>query len=124
MYRKYKPNNSGKNKLYRMTGIKFLSVLALTVLFSFPVYAQETLEAEAPQQDPKKLFANSCSWCHGLFGMKAGKGGPKLAGTTKDEEGIYNTIVKGQGAMPSFKNTLKPDEIKLLARYIKSLPSE
>lgn len=110
--------------LYRMTGIKFLSVLALTVLFSFPVYAQETLEAEAPQQDSKKLFANSCSWCHGLFGMKAGKGGPKLAGTTKDEEGIYNTIVKGQGAMPSFKNTLKPDEIKLLARYIKSLPSE
>lgn len=56
--------------------------------------------------------------------MKAGKGGPKLAGTTKDKEGIYITIVKGQGAMPSFKNTLKPDEIKLLARYIKSLPSE
>ena len=124
MHCRYKPNISGKTMLYRMTGNKFFLLLALTVWCSFPIYAQETPQAEAPQQDPKKLFANSCSWCHGLFGMKAGKGGPKLAGTTKDEESIDNTIVKGQGAMPSFKNSLKPDEIKLLARYIKSLPSE
>ena len=56
--------------------------------------------------------------------MKAGKGGPKLAGTTKDEEGVYNTIVKGQGAMPQFKNTLTEVQIRALAKYIKSLPSE
>ena len=56
--------------------------------------------------------------------MKAGKSGPKLAGTSLDETGVYNTIIKGQGSMPSFKNTLKDEEIKMLAKYIKSLPSE
>ena len=106
----------------RFSGLKFFAATALIALFAIPVLAQEAQEAE--QKDAKKLFANSCSWCHGNFGMKAGKGGPKLAGITKDEESIYNTLIKGQGAMPSFKNSLKPDEIKLLARYIKSLPSE
>lgn len=105
-----------------LNGIKFFAATALVISFISPVFAEEAQEAE--QQDARTLFANSCSWCHGNFGMKAGKGGPKLAGIAKDEEGIYNTIIKGQGAMPSFKNTLKPDEIRLLSRYIKSLPSE
>jgi mono/diheme cytochrome c family protein len=114
----------GESMFYRLVCVKSLSTLLLTALFALPMLAQETQEAEQQQQDPKKLFANSCSWCHGNFGMKAGKGGPKLAGIAKDEEAIYNTLIKGQGAMPSFKNTLKPDEIRLLARYIKSLPNE
>lgn len=108
----------------RFNSLKFAAATILVASFALPVFAEDAQEADSQQQDPKKLFANSCSWCHGNFGMKAGKGGPKLAGTTKDEEGVYNTIIKGQGAMPSFKNTLKPDEIRLLARYIKSLPSE
>ena len=108
---------------YRFVMAKFFPAVFISALFALPVMAQEAQEAEQ-QQDPKKLFANSCSWCHGNFGMKAGKGGPKLAGISKDEEAIYNTLLKGQGAMPSFKNTLKPEEMRLLARYIKSLPSE
>jgi mono/diheme cytochrome c family protein len=106
----------------RFSVLKFFAATALIALFAIPVLAQEAQEAE--QKDAKKLFANSCSWFHGNFCMKAGKGGPKLAGITKDEESIYNTLIKGQGAMPSFKNTLKPEEIRLLARYIKSLPNE
>jgi len=108
--------------LHRFSGLKFFAATALIASLAVPVFAEEAQEAE--QKDAKKLFANSCSWCHGNFGMKAGKGGPKLAGITKDEEAIYNTLIKGQGAMPSFKNTLKPEEIRLLARYIKSLPNE
>ena len=107
---------------HRFSEFKFFVATVLISSFAIPVLAQEAQEAE--QKDVKKLFANSCSWCHGNFGMKAGKGGPKLAGITKDEEAIYNTLIKGQGAMPSFKNTLKPEEIRLLARYIKALPNE
>lgn len=112
----------GESMFHRLFGLKFFAVTSLIASFAIPVLAKEALEAE--QQDAKKLFANSCSWCHGNFGMKAGKGGPKLAGITQDEEAIYNTLIKGQGAMPSFKNTLKPEQIRLLARYIKSLPNE
>ncbi len=82
---------------------------------------------EAPEislEDARKIFASNCSWCHGNFGKKAGKGGPKLAGTAKDEEQVFQTILKGQNAMPSFKTTLSEDKIRALARYIKSLPAD
>ncbi len=103
-------------------GIKVLGLIAIAGLLNAPAFAQDAQEISP--EDAKKLFAASCSWCHGSFGMKAGKGGPKLAGTTRDEEGVYNTIVKGQGAMPSFKNTLTEVQARALAKYIKSLPSD
>ena len=103
-------------------GIKTLGLLAIAGLLNAPAFAQDSQEISA--EDAKKLFAASCSWCHGMFGMKAGKGGPKLAGTPKDEEGVYSTIIKGQGAMPSFKNTLTEVQARALAKYIKSLPNE
>jgi mono/diheme cytochrome c family protein len=108
--------------MQRFNTRKGLMGLALVALLSTSVFAEEA--QDATNQDARKVFANSCSWCHGMFGMKAGKGGPKLAGTTLDETAVYNTIIKGQGSMPSFKNTLKDEEIKMLAKYIKSLPSE
>ena len=84
--------------------------------------AQEAQEISL--EDARKIFASNCSWCHGNFGKKAGKGGPKLAGTAKDEEQVFQTILKGQNAMPSFKATLTEDKIRALARYIKSLPAD
>ncbi len=84
--------------------------------------AQEAQEISL--EDARKVFASNCSWCHGNFGKKAGKGGPKLAGTAKDEEQVFQTILKGQNAMPSFKTTLTEDKIRALARYIKSLPAD
>ena len=90
--------------MQRFNVTKGLMGLALVALLSTTAFAQEA--QDAANQDARKIFANSCSWCHGMFGMKAGKGGPKLAGTSLDETGVYNTIIKGQGSMPSFKNTL------------------
>lgn len=107
------------NKYYR---IKALGLIAIAGLLCAPVVAQDAQGISA--EDAKKLFAASCSWCHGNFGLKAGKGGPKLAGTSKDEEGVYNTIIKGQGAMPAFKTTLTEVQARALAKYIKSLPAD
>lgn len=81
-------------------------------------------EGAAPAMDVRKLFANSCSWCHGDFGMKEGKGGPKLAGTRMNAEQIKDRIAKGKsGAMPGFAKTLKEDQIQALTDYVKSLPA-
>jgi mono/diheme cytochrome c family protein len=104
--------------------MKVLTSLALVLLIAAPAFAEDPPPQEMSTQDARKLFAASCSWCHGMFGMKAGKGGPKLAGTTLDETAVYTTIVKGRGSMPSFKNTLTDDEIKALSKYIKGLPNE
>ena len=79
---------------------------------------------EKPAQDVRKLFANSCSWCHGDFGMKEGKGGPRLAGTTLSAEQVKDRIANGKsGSMPGFKKTLKEDQIQALTEYVKSLPA-
>lgn len=79
---------------------------------------------EKPAQDVRKLFANTCSWCHGDFGMKEGKGGPKLAGTKLNAEQVRDRIANGKsGTMPGFEKTLKEDQIQALTDYVKSLPA-
>jgi mono/diheme cytochrome c family protein len=81
-------------------------------------------DAAKPAMDVRKLFANSCSWCHGDFGMKEGKGGPKLAGTKMNLEQLKDRITNGKsGSMPGFKKTLKEDQIDALAEYVKGLPA-
>jgi len=81
-------------------------------------------EGEKPAMEVRKLFANSCSWCHGDFGMKEGKGGPKLAGTKLNHDQVKDRIANGKsGAMPGFKKTLKEDQIQALAEYVKGLPA-
>lgn len=79
---------------------------------------------EKPAQDVRKLFANSCSWCHGDFGMKEGKGGPKLAGTKLNADQVKDRITKGKsGSMPGFAKTLKEEQIQALTEYVKGLPA-
>jgi len=76
--------------------------------------------------DVKKIFGTQCGLCHGDYGMTLGGrgGGPRLAGTKLDHEGVKKRIHDGKtGMMPSFKKMLKPEEIEALATYIKSLPT-
>jgi mono/diheme cytochrome c family protein len=100
---------------------RFLSAIVAgagaLVALSSPVLAEEI--------DAKKVFATNCSWCHGDYGRKAGKG-PKLAGTTMNEKQLYDRIYNGApgGAMPSYKRTLSEEKIQALVQYIKNLPDE
>jgi mono/diheme cytochrome c family protein len=77
---------------------------------------------QAYGEDAKKLFATNCSLCHQGNGMRQGDG-PKLAGTAKSEEQVIEQIKHGKTPMPSFEGKLSVQQIKALARYIKSLPA-
>ena len=77
---------------------------------------------QAYGEDVKKLFAANCSLCHQANGMRQGDG-PKLAGTSKSEEQVIEQIKRGKSPMPSFDGKLSDQQIKALARYIKSLPA-
>ena len=72
--------------------------------------------------DAKRLFAANCSWCHQDYGMRQGDG-PKLAGTSKSEDQVVEQIKHGKTPMPGFEGKLSENDIKALARYIKSLPA-
>jgi mono/diheme cytochrome c family protein len=73
-------------------------------------------------EDVKKLFATNCSLCHQANGMRQGDG-PKLAGTAKSEDQVIEQIKHGKTPMPGFEGKLSEQQIKALARYIKSLPA-
>lgn len=107
-------------------GQKIMSVIALVMTFA--IIASGSFAEEPATQSPedvRKMFASNCSWCHGDFGKKAGKG-PKLAGTKMTEQQVHDRIANGApgGAMPSYKKMLSEQKITALVMYIKGLPAE
>ncbi|MCC7210578.1 MAG: cytochrome c [Candidatus Brocadia sp.] len=104
-------------------GVYFLAVLGLYSGFS-PVLGQEGEEI-----NPKKLFEYHCATCHGEDGKGTKRGrelkAPNLAdqewqGKRKDDE-ILNAIMNGKNKMPRWSDKLKPEEIQVLARYVRKL---
>ncbi len=76
---------------------------------------------DAQKADAKALFGGQCGWCHGDFGMSAARG-PQLAGTKMTEHEVEQRIRNGKpGYMPGFSKSLDPEQIVLIAKYIKSL---
>ena len=100
---------------------------SLAMTLGWPMRPAAAAEGnEMSSEQVRKMFATNCSWCHGDFGKKAGKGGPKLAGTEMTEKQIHDRIFNGApgGAMPSYKKMLTDEEINALAIYIKTRPAE
>lgn len=111
--------------MVRTFGQKFVWALALLATFGITAPLAVADEAMSPEH-VRKMFATNCSQCHGDFGKKVGRGGPKLAGTSMNEKQVYDRIANGApgGAMPSHKKTLTEEQINALVVYIKGLPSE
>ncbi|HEY3149954.1 MAG TPA: cytochrome c [Dongiaceae bacterium] len=67
------------------------------------------------------MFATSCGFCHQDGGRTAGKG-PKLAGTTRDNDFLAERIRKGKlGAMPGFGGAFSDSQIMAIVAYIRTL---
>jgi len=75
------------------------------------------------------LYKQKCAACHGADGKgdtPAGKntkvrsfGDPEVAKQSDDE--LAGIIEKGKNKMPAYGKSLKPDEIKAIVAYIRSL---
>lgn len=69
----------------------------------------------------KLLTSLGCAGCHAQGGKVAGVG-PKLAGTTRDEDYIRNIIRKGKAPMPAYTTAQVSDaQLEDLVAYIKNL---
>ena len=87
-------------------------------------------QSQAPDQDQSAkdsdieggtMFATSCGFCHQNGGRVAGKG-PKLAGTTRDDDFLAERIRKGKpGAMPAFRGAFSESQIMAIVAYIRAL---
>ena len=107
-------------------GHKFVWGLALVttlVLSVRPAAADEGVEMSPDHV--RKMFATNCGACHGDFGKRPGRGGPKLAGTQMTEKQAHDRIANGApGTMPSFKTMLTEEQINALVTYVKALAAE
>jgi mono/diheme cytochrome c family protein len=64
----------------------------------------------------RKIFADSCSACHGAAGE--GGHGPSLT-SVRDAEKIAQMVRRGGGQMPAFDSKLSESEIQAVASYVR-----
>lgn len=76
------------------------------------------IEAEAPT-DGKTIFATSCGSCHTLSDAgTTGAVGPNLDESRPSKDLVVDRVTNGQGAMPSFKDSLDAQQIEAVADYV------
>lgn len=85
--------------------------------------------SEPAAADDAATYKTKCAACHGADGKGETPMGKKFG--LKDlaspevqkmsDDGLTSIIADGKDKMPSYKKSLKPDEIKGLVAYIRSL---
>ena len=104
-------------------------VLVVGIALSLPiaVYAQQSQPLDQDQSASEsdieggQMFATSCGFCHQSGGRAAGRG-PKLAGTSRDNDFLAERIRKGKpGAMPAFGRAFSESQIMAIVAYIRAL---
>jgi mono/diheme cytochrome c family protein len=86
---------------------------------------------ETTRIDGRQLFAQACAKCHaadGSGGLPMAANGPRPIDLrdpgwqrTRTDEAIEAAIRDGRGAMPTFSGVLTPEQIRALARHVRSL---
>jgi mono/diheme cytochrome c family protein len=72
--------------------------------------------------DGKSIFATTCGSCHTLSDAgTSGTVGPNLDSSKPPKELVVDRVTNGQGAMPSFKDSLDPAQISAVADYVSSV---
>lgn len=96
-----------------------LTALAVVLFISAPAYAQDTAEA---------TYKAKCASCHApdgsgsAIGKKLGAQDFRSAEVqSMSDAELSDAIAKGKNKMPSYGKTLKPDDIKGLVAYIRTL---
>ena len=98
-----------------------LCVLISAAILSMPAKADDKSAT---------LYKQKCAACHGADGKgdtPAGKStkvrsfaDPEVAKMSDDD--LAAAIDKGKGKMPGYGKSLKPDEVKAMVAYVRSLP--
>lgn len=83
--------------------------------------AQEPLTG-SPMEKGEQLYQIHCARCHGTNGDKGASGAKNLKESSFSKAQIMDIVSKGNGVMPSYKNTIKGDSSYIwLADYVQAL---
>lgn len=101
---------------------KFAVLLALVT-----VAALVTAPLASAEADGKALFEAKCAMCHGKDGVAKpiAKGSANFNDAKWQEankaEAIATVITDGKGKMKGFKEKMSADDIKAIAKYVKTI---
>ena len=99
--------------------LMIIAGLLITLLLPGPSAGDET--------DGKSIYASKCARCHGVDGTpkKFAKQSHAFNDDTWQKETpiseLEQVISEGRGRMPSYQKRLTPEQIKLVAAYLKTL---
>jgi mono/diheme cytochrome c family protein len=78
-----------------------------------------TASSGAAAPDGAQIFANTCASCHTRKAADStGETGPNLDDLKPDLATVERQVTNGGGGMPSYKDSLSPEEIKAVAEYV------
>jgi mono/diheme cytochrome c family protein len=108
-------------RIFLALGTVSIAVCLIAFTFSSPLNAQ----TGAP-----KTYTTNCVLCHAADGSGSSPSGKALKAKdlaskevqAKSDEELIEVITKGKGKMPAFGSKLKPDDIKQLVAFIRTLP--
>jgi mono/diheme cytochrome c family protein len=73
------------------------------------------------ETDGKSIFTANCAQCHTLADAgTTGTVGPNLDQSKPEKDLVVDRVTNGQGAMPSFSDSLDPGQIQAVADYVSS----
>ncbi len=84
----------------------------------------------APVFDTKTFYDKNCTGCHGADGK--GSDSLLIVPNFKDvawqkrrtDQNFFDTISKGKGAMPAWKEKMTEEQIKSMAAFIRKFPEQ
>jgi cytochrome c6 len=99
--------------------MKKINVQVLTLVAALAVVFTLCLSANAQSAD---LYKSKCAMCHGADGAKAAGHDFSSADVQKKTDAeLTDVINNGKGKMPKYADKLKPEEVKGLVAYIRTL---
>lgn len=106
----------------------FPLALALAIFCILPLASVRAADKDDDAAKVKSLFGANCKYCHGVDGGGTPVGQSMNAPDLRSEAVQKHTdaqltdqITNGKGNMPPFKNSLAPDQIQSLVRYVRQL---
>jgi cytochrome c6 len=103
-----------KTKSHNGMAIFFSGLFLLFVVLAFTQQSEE-------QSVGKKLFEQNCKKCHGKSGDRGWFGAKNLRKSTLNDDELFKIISEGRNVMPSWKDELNSQQIKLIIGHIKTL---
>jgi cytochrome c6 len=96
-----------------LSAFAFATTVAVILSIPASAHAQDASEA---------LYKSKCAMCHGADGKKAAGHDLSGADVQKQSDADLNAVItNGKNKMPKYGEKLKPEEIKGLVSYIRTL---